>query len=132
MIRLFFTLIVLFALIEAYSMREPDPGDGTPIALPTRTDGPFQTEDEAQRCGAILGRTLQCAPPRADRGRLIDFCSAGLNTASGEVDHRLYEAFLDGTRDGQRNAHGWSCERIKNTLASPPLSGDPGTPGPRD
>lgn len=103
-------------------MREPDPGDGSPVALPSRTDGSFQTEDEAQRCGAILGRTLQCAPPRADRAPLIDYCTAGLSTASGEVDHRLYEAFLEGARDGHRNAHGWSCERVKRTLASPPLS----------
>ena len=50
---------------------EPDQGDDVPVALPARTDGPFRTKDEAQRCGAILGRALRCDPPRSDRAPLI-------------------------------------------------------------
>ncbi len=128
MIRLFFTLIVLYVFISGVSDLEPDPGDDVPIAFPAQTNGLFQTEDAAKRCGAILGRALECAPPRADRAPLIDYCTAGLSTAGGEVNHRLYEAFLDGTRDGDRNAHGWSCARVRKTLASPPLSGDAEAP----
>lgn len=125
MIRLLLTLIVLYVFVSGVSDLEPDPGDDVPVVLPARTDGPFRTKDEAQRCGAILGRALRCDLPRRDRAPLIDYCTAGLRTASGEVNHRLYEAFLEGAQDGHRNAHGWSCERIKGTLASPLLSGDP-------
>lgn len=125
MIRLFLTLIVLYVFISGVSDLEPDPGDDVPVALPARTDGPFRTDEDAQRCGAILGRALRCDLPRRDRAPLIDYCTAGLRTASGEVHHRLYETFLEGARDGHRNAHGWSCARITRTLASPPLSGAP-------
>ena len=122
MIKLFFTLIVLYVLISGVSDLEPDPGDDVPVALPARADGPFRTEDDAQRCGAILGRALQCGSPKRDRNRLTAYCAAGLTDASGEVHHRLYEAFLEGARDGHRNAHGWSCARVQRTLASPPLA----------
>jgi hypothetical protein len=128
-IRFILTLIMIYAFMQAFAMREPDPGDDVPVALPARADGPFRTEDDAQRCGAILGRALQCGSPKRDRNRLTDYCVAGLTDASGDIQHRLYEAFLEGARDGHRNVYGWSCTRVQRTLSSPPLSAGAEAPG---
>ena len=125
MIRIFFTLLMIYAFAQAFALREPDPEEGKMVPLPSKTLGRFETAEAARHCGAILGRALRCDLPRRDRAPLIDYCTAGLRTVSGEVNHRLYEAFLEGERDGHRNAHGWGCARITRTLARPPLSGAP-------
>lgn len=127
MIRFFFTLIMIYAFIQAFAMREPDPGNETMVPLPSKNLGRFETDEAARRCGAILGRVVRCNLPRDDRNRLIEYCAGGLKDGIGGVNHRLYEVFLDGTGDGERNVHGWSCGRVEKTLASPllPSRGSP-------
>ena len=121
MIRIFFTLLMIYAFAQAFALRDPDPEEGKMVPLPSKTLGRFETAEAARHCGAILGRVVRCNLPRDDRNRLIEYCAGGLGDGSGGVNHRLYEVFLDGTGDGERNLHGWSCDRVEKTLASPLL-----------
>jgi hypothetical protein len=95
------------------------------VPLPAKSLGRFETEAAARQCGAILGRVVRCHLPRNERNRLIKYCVDGLADADGLVNTPLnaplYEAFLDGTGDGERNVHGWSCAQVEKTLASPLL-----------
>jgi hypothetical protein len=121
MIKFFLTLIIIYVFIQGISGIEPDERDNTMVDLPSKTLGRFESEDAARRCGAILGRAVRCDLPRNDRARLITYCADGLADAGVGVNAPLYEAFLDGTGDGERNAHGWSCASVGKTLTSPML-----------
>lgn len=127
LIKIVLALFALYAFIHLAPNPKPDRARTAEamIPLPEKPLGRFETETAARQCGAILGRVVRCHLPRDDRSRLITYCVDGLADADGLVNtpHNapLYEAFLDGTSDGERNIHGWTCGQVQKTLRSPLL-----------